>query len=392
MEYSIRGVFSIDFLVLTRKVKVEKYEVLMEIGRQQRMEELHAVLMLAKQKGDKVTAANICDELLLGKPESVGKAIIDRCCYFDLLEHNGALTSQGDEALRTQKIFVPEKARYMIWYTEDPLISQRLLHLEAVKEPSAHDELYAMNKKNMESKEAEKEVSENVTEKLGFLKRKTFDLMGSTGGRTTILKLSENGITRKLVPEDDLRVTLRINIILKTLHLSLEGKFNYILMPPSINFEKAWIDALGPQAKFWKKSRIPPALNVSFKGLNENELSSFRKTVQLVKPKVDPYESFDDTSVDAVPIIPASLEDAAQWAKRLLKNSISTYLNSEKYQELVNSCKSKFPDFENLELPTREELVHEMSKEMTSDDRLPPHYWYLQAPIDLQVTNGDDYS
>ncbi len=55
-------------LSLSREVKIEKYEVLVEIGRQYKREELISILKLAQECSGKIRAEDICDRLLIGRP------------------------------------------------------------------------------------------------------------------------------------------------------------------------------------------------------------------------------------------------------------------------------------------------------------------------------------
>ena len=206
-------------LVLTRQVQLRKFEALLEIGRQERREELHAVLMIASHRGT-VTPGDICDELLIERPESVGKAIIERCQDFGLLDQSGILTDVGCEALQTSMVFVPERGRYIMWYTEDPLIPQRLLHLEAEDESPVPNEIEAS--KNRSNSKEPKEIAEDLS-KLRTLEEKTYSLMGS-GGRVHIRKIESIGITRELDKNDSLKVELHIPPVGR-LHLRVIGRF-----------------------------------------------------------------------------------------------------------------------------------------------------------------------
>ena len=371
-------------LALTRRVALSKFEVLMEIGRQERREELHSVLMIADRQGT-VTAANVCNELLPGRPEAVGKAVIDRCQYLDLLDNKGALTKSGDEALRTGKVFVPERGRYLVWYTEDALLGRSLLDLQPVLESQANDEVAIARRENQRSREAASEKAEDISETLGPLEGKTFPLMGPGGGIVAIRKVDKNGVPKRTDSSDDLRVTLTVPPSGAS-RLKLEGKFQRTLQPPQVIYEEAWIQSLGPLAEHWADSRNPPALRVAFDGLKEAELSSFLKSVHLSHPALARLGEFDDASVDDVPIIPQRKTDANQWAAWLLEQSINGYTDDRQFQELVKNCELRFPDFKNLELPSLEELALKLGKQKDAEGRWPRRYWFLQAPRDLQVS------
>ena len=371
-------------LVLGRQVELEKYEVLMEIGRQQPREELHAVLLLAEEHGGQATATDIANELLLGRPESVGKAVLDRCRDLDLLDEFGRITRIGREALQAGNVFIPERARYLMWYTEDPLIPQRLLNLEPRDEPDLRQEVAVM--KSRQANDSKNESVQNLPDRLRSLEGRSFSLMGRGEGTVTVRSIDMKGLTSRADPSDRVSITLRIEP--SGSNLTVGGRFDRVLPPPSLTFEEAWFSALGPLAKLWARSRNPPALRVIFEELSDRELMSFSKTVILAKPSLRNYGDFDETSVEDVPIFPQGRVDATKWAKWLLKESVNTYMTDEKYQRLVDACVSRFPDFPNIELPSSKELARELSTEKTNEGRLPKKYWYIQAPLDLQMVDS----
>lgn len=369
-------------LVLTRRVEIEKFDVLMEIARQQKREELVAILMLAREHGGKVTAVDICQQLLLGRPESVGKVVIDRCHYLDLVDEKGALTEIGNEALQTRNVFIPERGRFLILYTDDPLLPQRLLHLQPTEEPPLYDEI-KKDRNGQRAQEVQKDKAETLPEKLHSLEGGEFNLLGQGGGLVTIRKIESHGISKSSDSDDDLRVILRINTSGPP-HLSVDGKFKRTLQPPNVEFEEAFLEALGSLRDYWDDARKPPALRSSFEDLKDDERASFQKTIHLVEPKLDKWGAFENTSVDEVPVIPLTSEDATQWAEWLLIKSIDTYLTQDQYQIRANQCESKFPDFPNLRCPSSRELTLRLWNAKDHEGRLPRQYWYLQASLDLQ--------
>jgi hypothetical protein len=373
-----------ESLVLSRQVKLEKYEAVMEIGRQQRREELHAVLLLAEEHGGVVTAREVSQELLQGRPELVGKAIVDRCRDLGLLDESGRITAIGRDALQTGNVFIPERGRYVVWFTEDPLVPQKLIHLEAKEESHLSVEVAIMKDRNARAQTTE--AARPLPDKLRSLEGGVYNLMGKGGGKVVIRTIDANGLTCHLGPADSAKLTLQVGPA--SSRLAMSGGFERLLTPPSLDFEDAWVSALGPLAKFWARSRDPPALRSTFDELNAKELTSFSKTVLLSQPSLKGYGEFDDTSVDDVPIIPRTSSDAASWARWLLKRSIDRYMDDERYQRLVESCKSRFPDFPGIKLPAAEEVVHELGAEKTADGVLPKAYWYVQAPLDLKVAES----
>lgn len=364
-------------LVLTREIKLEKYEVLMEIGLRESRAELNSVLMLTKEMGGKVSASDICENLLKGRPLQVGKAILDRCKYLDLIDYNGRLTEIGVESLNSGEVFIPEKGRYTIWYTDDPLVPMGFLSLEAIPESSLYNEVNEQRNNNKNGFQ-----SEEIPEKISNLQGRAFSIFGKGGGRVQIRKIDQYGLSKSLTIQDNLHAELKISQN-NTTKISFTGKFRLEGTRPDISFENSWISVIGEYASLWENTNNNSALKTSYTDLSEKEIFSFKKTLQLQRPTIPHLGDFNPTFVEEVPIKPRYLKDAESWATHLLFKSITTYLNNFDYQQIVKSCKSKFPDYPNLQLPTIDQLLEAFKSSRKSDGRLPREYWYLQAPLDL---------
>ena len=354
----------------------------MEVVRQQRRAELHAVLLLAEEHGGRATAKEVSQELLQGRPELMGKAIIDRCSDLGLLDESGRITPVGRDALLTGNVFIPERGRYVVWFTEDPLIPQKLVHVEPMAEPNLNDEVALM--KGRKARGEPREEAELLPDRLRALVGGLYDLIGEGGGRIAIRSMDPNGVTSRPGPEDNTKITLEVAP--DRSRLSVSGGFQKLLTPPQLDFEASWLSALGPPARLWARSRNPPALKCAYDELSPKELASFSKTVSLPRPSLSGFGEFDDASVDGVPIFPRTAEDATKWARWILKRSVADYVDSEQYERLQEACKSRFPDFPSVRLPPAEELAQELAAERAADGTLPKEYWHLQAPLDLQVT------
>ncbi len=356
----------------------------MEIGRREKRDDLHSILLLAEECGGRVTPREISQKLLLGRPESASKALIDRCNYYEILGPNGELTDAGREALKTAQVFIPERGRYLVWYTDDPLIHQQLMDLEPIEETRLHDEVMMKQDRSKKPSAAQEEASQNLPDNLAFLEGKTFDLFGQEHGQVSIKKIEQKVVNRSPDNTDIVRVNLRLSPTLPTT-VSLDGKFKRTLPPPMVEFGRAWIDLLGPQSALWDSSKNPPALRVSYEELGEGELGSFATNLRLGEPHITGLGSFDDAIVQGVPIEPRTQSDANSWAKWLLLRSIDNYVTRPRYPELVERATARFEDYFRVKLPLQGQLAKELG-DQKKNALLPEQYWYLQAPLDLVET------
>jgi hypothetical protein len=329
-----------------------------------------------------VTASLVCEKLFPGRPESVGKAVVNRCQELDLLDGAGNLTSLGEEALRTGVVFVPERGKYLIWYSEDPLLLQNLLHLEPLDEDTINDELAVMRRSKGSSAGSSSSNPIETPVNLLSLKGKTFDLWGKGGGTIFVKEVEDRCMKRQLAPEDQLQVSLSISES-SGCKLRIDGKFNRTLTPPTIEFGEALLDVLGPLGEMWDSRRDPHSLRCRFIDLGERELNTFRKDLSVTKPALRKFGKFKDAVLKDVPIRAATLTDAENWAQWLLRRSVSTYLSKDRYDEKVREAVNKFPDFSSrIKLPKQKDLAQQI-RGQSEPGALPEEYWYLQAPLDL---------
>ena len=128
-------------LELKRKLKLESYDVIMDIGRNTKRPDLIAVLKLADEMGY-VTSNEIITRLLGDNyPKSVGERIITRCKELGLLDPENNLTETAREAIEGDVIFLPERGTYRIWFTRDPLFPQGCVSIRTGKNNTLYNEV-----------------------------------------------------------------------------------------------------------------------------------------------------------------------------------------------------------------------------------------------------------
>ncbi len=86
-------------LVLERTLEIQRYRIIAEVARAQKRGELHAVLLLAQERGH-VFAKMVAEELLGNRPETVGKRLIQICVTHRLLKEE---ESRGKKKLHPDR-------------------------------------------------------------------------------------------------------------------------------------------------------------------------------------------------------------------------------------------------------------------------------------------------
>jgi len=269
---------------LERNVHFEKYKVVIELGRNQAREDIIAVLMLAQENNDQITADLICTKLLGGRPKAMGELIINRCKELGLFSEENQLTDLGVSSIESDKVFIPEYGLYQIWVTQDPLIPQKLLDLRAVEFQSLRREI--LNEKNeKENGLNDKENIIDIPEWILGLKNEVINLFGSSKDRIQIINMETKGESLTKENNEVLRTVLTIPIE-KEISLSLSGLYDTVLDPPSFIFDRIWNCLLGNKIKDWDKSTKPPKLRFGFNELNEIELNNFKKDIEFLTPSI----------------------------------------------------------------------------------------------------------
>lgn len=374
-------------LKLIRQLILEGYEIIMDIGYGQKREELLSVLKLAEENQGEVTAESICNTLLIGRPLIIGKNIINRCQELGLLEHNGRLTEKGRIALSLDEVFIPERGRYKIVLTQDPLIPQRLIYVESISEKYLKDELdeLALSKGKDQNTIPMNTAPVQLPVWIKNLEGSFIDLIGPMKEKVNILSMESLAIRCQLNSLPKITLTLSLSENEKT-DMRIQGDLKAMINPPKITFREVWIQLLGERASFWDEERNPPALRCNFNELADNEILSFLASIHFEQPHVENIGTFDNTDVINVPVIPKTDAEANKWANWILVHKIAEYQNRQSYEKLKDDILSKFQEY-NIALPSQDVLSEQIKKhaKQQGNNLLPDSYWYLQAPIDLSL-------
>ena len=377
---------------LKRTVKVECYRVLGTVSRAQKRDELHAILQLAQEQNDVVTASDVA-KYLLNLPEIVAERLLNICKQYKLLEwkyQKYHLTDSGREALEKEQLFIPEYGTWVIWITCDPLLPSLLM----IK--------------------SEKDINQKNGRKNGNGNGKSFNRLPKWFDDLKELK--------SLIPIDDKISRLdnfepKVEYVDSTARLeikwtlngsgehtfSLNGQIsgksvNLSLDPSKIAFTEIWHELLKQNGmltdnlSYWNRVRNAPAwdvehqvLCVQFDDLSDREKGEMHKTLQLNKCNFENYGTFDPTAVERIPIYPFTEEDANEWAEWRLEQSIRSYVTEEQYELKRQEAIKPFSEF-NLTLLTRFEFAQAIFDQSIEQDNPPiPRYWHLQAPIDWNL-------
>jgi hypothetical protein len=363
-------------LVLERTLEIQRYRIIAEVARTQKRDELHAVLLLAQERGH-ISAKMVADELLGNRPETVGKRLIQICVTHNLLveqQSNYVLTETGQTALEKEKIFIPERGTWEIWVTDDPLWASALIQIKPFNETQARNEI--KNQKVL------KERCEDMQDIPNWLVKKLQgQIITPLADRNAEYRFDELAEKGELVVTPDANITATLSIG-NTSDLLFTGKVvnkdcRYQEQHP-MTFQSAWHQILQQQNWLTRWRTQQEVLDVSYQDLSEQELASFHKDYPISKPYLTDLDRFDDTIINNVPIAPATQQDANDWAHWLLERDTKRYVLKGDFETMQNKVTKFFPDYK-ITFPEQSEFAQQLRQTN------PRAYWYLQAPLDWQI-------
>ena len=133
----------------------------------------------------------------------------------------------------------------------------------------------------------------------------------------------------------------------------------------------------------WRRRTGRLVLPTRFAECKPAALNSFRRDVPVpgIKrwqfPDMKWMEGFDPSTLANVELVPATDEEAQQWVKWLLLESLNDYATPERLEGLAAAARQRF-EFHNPSLPTLKEMLDQaLAKPTDSQSR------FVLAPYDL---------
>jgi hypothetical protein len=360
----------------------------MTIGRaDDKRRDLLAVLALARQHEGQVTPELICRELLLGRPQVVGKKVVERCADLGLLSPDGGLTDAGRDALATGEVFIPETGKYRVWVSSDPLVPGKLLGIEPVPEVNAPEANLDAKRRRNERGDGGRfaggpiDLPDTVTGLPGHV----FTSFLGLSGRVRVLSVEQKG---EALPVEASLSKCRLEWTVSPVRASsvqVADGFNAKFDPPRISFDQVWFQVLGEEARNWVEDEKGGYLKTRFSDetLQDAERMNLRRS-KLFRPELEGLGEFDQITVGDIPIYPATFGDANSWARWIQERSVTQYLDRASFKILNSHIEEQFPGFK-VRLLSRQDLAKRLadSVRISDGDRFPTAYWFLRAAFDL---------
>lgn len=363
-------------MILTRPVTVQGWRVIGQVARAEKRKELALILERAREN-DGTNANDLAHHLLFSHSRKVvAERLLGIGTAYDLLERNGGkytLTENGERAVETEEVFVPEHGAWTVWASDDPLLSSPVLGIEPwEREPRAFEERHK-----------DQEDGERKFEPLSdWIRRACGSEISPPASKDRVAVRIENLDEEAEAVEVDASLRLIWNV--RERRLRLRGKLNQRevdadLLPPRKTTEHVWGALLEGEGLLvdWKSDI--PALAVPFRETSERERTTMLRDLAFEKPSVPELGSFDPLTVPGVPIIAGSRDDAREWAEWRLKAQVGDYATSRRYADWLGEAAAPFAEY-RPELPDRAALAEKLWRSVAG--RPGPDAWHLVAAED----------
>ncbi len=375
------GDSDIDNIKLTRKIPISCWRVSGQIATAQKRDELHFVLLRAQENGH--TDAKDIANNHLGDDKSrtiVAKRLLSICVSLGLLEEQDkkyTLTPLGITAADNERVFIPEDGSWTVWASDDPLLDTPILHYEPWDdEPPPYEETRG---KESKTKRNIKLLPDWLLAAQGHQSTPI-----ATGGKSIRIEDFNSKGERIESSENTLRVIW--NISKNSLHIDgrVAGKTVNAdhLKAPAITKNKVWKQLL-QSAHVWEQwNTRTSTMTVCFSDTTNTEREQFVRTQKIDNPSVDELGLFDSMNVRGIVLRETSIADASKWAQWRLKNQITSYATSEKFDTWIDEAIRPFKKYTPT-TPSRENLANELWP--VEQGRPTASIWHLVAADDWKL-------
>lgn len=364
-----------------RPVEVKCWRFLGDVAQTQPREELVGLLMQARG-GLPLTADDICssDGLLPGRPTVIARRLIEIAERRGLVEvDRGAIvdiTEDGETALEEEQVFVAEHGPWTVWVVSDPLLPDTPIRIER----SARGRRAQKGKKGQGN---DKRKLQNLPHRLKDIHRRRFTPW--CGDRTEARIEAVDEVIEVLRPESSLHLHFDLEPG-RTPALSVRGRLDgkgvdEHVAAPDVHHEEVFEAFLHARGEFerWSDGR----LRVRFDELDDGERARFLRQWAAFHIEFDDWGRLRVEPISGIRLGAIDTGTASEWARWHLRHGITEPTWPDDYRAACETAAALFPEFDVM-------LPHQgvLADGLRGDDRSPPTYWHLQAPLDLNAEEG----
>lgn len=368
-------------VVLTTEIPVSRVAVFAEMAWMERRPELGLLCRAALGNGNRISIA-VVQSVLPGLSEAGANNVVAWCRMLALCDGGGALTKLGEDVADTDEAPVPEQGVYGLWIAKHPVLGQRVLAVERLA--SDRDQRFESIKPLVVDPDRGKVFRSVLDGKERFMVRDLPTNHGQPGG--LIGTTSADCRLRWTLDFDQERDQWQLDGMIE----APQGNGKHAMRPMQHEPESDGLDlwglvstwAMGPLYTFGRWDEKERRLAVAFDTLTAEERDSFCKTMQLPSVEIPRKGSYNDVTLEDVPVGPTSEQDAQRWAMTRFNwclNKEPGYRSRAEVRDLFAQLTEDTPlEKYSPTLPSHDELLSQASK-----DKDPERFWSLAAPVDL---------
>jgi hypothetical protein len=377
-----------ELFVLRRNIKIQRWNVKATIAKSKKRDDLLPVLMRAKER-DGTYAKDIAEHLLgeaVGR-EVVGIRLLTMCESLMLLENKGEknrpryyLTEEGEKALESGNIMVPEEGTWTIWASDDPLLDYPILRVEPFVESLAFDEVYGDKKKDTRSRN---DNFEDLPRWFSAVKG-IAAMPGAIGNE----RIRLDSIDKRVEPVS-YGASLTIEWNPESHSLKLKGSIDEQSVSstpkaPDVLFGGVWQELMENEYLWRQWDEENQRLLVDFDSTTKRERSSLLRRLEFKHPGLRKYGAFEYTS-RTIEIFPKSFPDAKDWSEWRLTSLISTFATQAEFAQWQQQARELFPEYSrDIELPERSDLAQVVWGDRDEQENCAIK-WHLMAVEDWGI-------
>ena len=384
---------------LSRKVDIQSLDVSTIISRPDSREDLLIVLRFGEEMqkmGSEFTPKTVTTKLLPNFPINAGQRILRRLEDLELVERVSdsskkrsfpnentwyKLTQKGEDSIRKDRIFMPERHEMEIRYIEDVLFPQSIIGIHIIEESLR---TVIMEDDNTRSNKKHEKGIILVPETLRKIQGSKITILEGEDpymGLIIFEHFDEKAILRSIEQQAVFDLVLETE---NTLDLKLRVGGNiHIISAPKIEYMKAFLAFLQQENISWNNEI--GAVECKYADLKNEEKQSFKRNFLINEPQLNGLGVFDQTEISGITITPKTRGDAELWGDFLVKVAIRDYMTENRYELIIDEVREKFSSWENLHIQSLEELIQEEKETINSVGLYASRFWFLQAPNDLRI-------
>lgn len=397
--------------LLTRPLEVHIYECVGEVWVAEPRDEMQAVLLAIEEAGGALDAAGLADALFSERFEAAARRLLQLAASIDLVRieqdrrrsDRYSLTDRGRIALDREVILVPERATWLAWLANDPLVHTTLLHLEAVAPATAFDERQ-MNNPARRARDRNESNSPPTPVAMPRALRDAVNaplVLPTTGREMEIRELgptvrrysaggeSELALQLPLQDEPVVRVTGTLDVDHPRRESSETLRLDWQVPVRDIDQHQLVEHIIESANTEWTWDREGCCARVhSTDSLESDDRASMRR--RQIRTRVNLTSLglgfFPNAELNDIRLIPDSQSVADSWAGwKLLVACAAQHQTVPRFDESYSAARTPFQPEWEPRLPTREQLAGGVESRKRSDGPPPRLFWMLKASEDWEL-------